>query len=291
MSVLNATQRIAANIRPRLICVGVHRRTVLGVTVQEWMEPDRRRNRASSFGPAAGLYDRVRPPYPPAAIEWALGPLGAPRARVIDLGAGTGIMTRLLLAQGLDVVAVEPDPQMRQVLADATPGIDVRAGSAESIPVGDGEMDAVVAAQAYHWFDPERAHAEIGRVVRPGGVFTAIWNDRDEATDWVLEYSHIVEGDRAPDGSGADTARAATMSFGDRFGPVEAHTVHHEAPFTPAALVELLKSRSYYLTAPPDRQAHLEREVGRLATTHPDLAGRTEFALPYLTRVYRAVRV
>jgi SAM-dependent methyltransferase len=262
----------------------------VGVTVQEWMEPGRRRDRAGSFGPAASLYDRVRPSYPQAAVAWALQPLGAPSARVVDLGAGTGIMTRLLLAEGHDVIAVEPDAQMRQVLGETSPGVDIRAGSAESIPVGDAEVDAVVAAQAYHWFDPERAHAEIGRVIRPGGVFAAIWNDRDEATDWVLAYSHIVEGDRAPDGSGADTARAAAMSFGDLFAPVETHTVRHEVPFSPAALVDLLKSRSYYLTAPPDRQAHLEREVRRLTETHPDLAGRTEFALPYLTRIYRAVR-
>ena len=259
------------------------------MTVQEWMQPERRQDRANSFGPAATLYDRVRPTYPEAAVRWGLAPVGSP-ARIADIGAGTGIMTRLLRSMGHEVVPVEPDPQMRQVLGQATPGLEVLAGSAESIPLPDAGIDGALAAQAYHWFDPDRAHAELARVIRPGGVFVAIWNDRDEATDWVLQYSYIVEGDRAPDGSGADTARAASLSFGERFGPVEAKTFRQELTHTPDSLVELLMSRSYYLTAAPDRQAHLQREVRRLAGTHPDLAGRSEFALPYLTRVYRAVR-
>src|SRR5262245_24440669 len=112
-------------------------------------ETDGRRIRATSFGAAGELYDQVRPGYPPAALEWALAPLGKGPWRVADLGAGTGIMTRLVVATGHDAVAVEPDPQMRQRLIDTTTGVTVLAGSAESIPLEAGSIDGAVAAQSY----------------------------------------------------------------------------------------------------------------------------------------------
>lgn len=257
----------------------------------DWMEPGRWRERARSFGPAAAIYDRVRPTYPSAAVAWALAPLGRGRWRVADIGAGTGIMTRVLASMGHDAVAIEPDDQMRQRLAAATPGVEVLAGGAESLPLGDASIDAAVAAQAYHWFDRDRANSELGRVIRRGGVFAAIWNDRDDAVSWVGEYSWIVEGDRGPDGSGADTGRAKSPSYGDGFGPVEYAEFRHAITHTPESLVALLKSRSYFITATPARQAALESEVRNLADTHPDLAGRDEFDMPYLTVVYRASRI
>ena len=260
------------------------------VSLHDWMHPDRLRERASSFGPAAALYDRVRPSYPAAAVDWALGPLGSGRWRVIDVGAGTGIMTRLLLSLGHDTIPVEPDEQMRQRLADTTEAGCV-AGSAESIPLDDSAADGAIAAQAYHWFDRDRAHAELARVIRPGGVFAAVWNDRDESVNWVIEYSHIVEGDRGPDGSGADMARGRLESYGQNFGPVESAVFRHSVRHTPDSLVSLLKSRSYFLTASPERRTALEAEVRALAMEHPDLAGNSEFELPYVTVAYRASRI
>src|SRR5947207_8421972 len=129
-----------------------------------------------SFGVAADLYDEMRPTYPPDAVRWALGE--RPR-RVVDLGAGTGILTRALLDLGHEVVPVEPDPGMRDRLGRATPGLTALAGSAERIPLPDGSADAVLAGQAYHWFEPEPAHREVARVLAPGGVFAPIWNVRD----------------------------------------------------------------------------------------------------------------
>jgi SAM-dependent methyltransferase len=264
--------------------------------VNEPTTPERRHLQARSFGPVALLYDEVRPTYPQAAVDWALEPLGPSGKdgwRVLDVGAGTGIMTRVLRALGHQAIAVEPDPLMRQRLADTT---DVHAlpGSAEDIPLPDGSIDAAIAAQAYHWFDHDRAHQELGRVIRDGGIFAAIWNDRDTSTDWLQAYTAIVEGDRGPDGTGPCRRPDATTeprSYGELFSELQTASFLHSVRTTPQSLVRLLQSRSYFLTATPARQAALEQEVRDLAANHPDLAGKESFELPYVTVVYRAVRV
>ena len=243
--------------------------------------------RARSFGPAAGLYDRVRPSYPVVAIRWALAPLGSGRHHVGDVGAGTGILTRVLSSMGHEVVAIEPDPRMRQQLSATTPGVEVVDGRAESIPLPDGRLDAAVAGQAYHWFDGESAHRELARVIRPGGVFTAVWNERDKTVPWLVEYSRIVDPDREP---GRTSGRRDVESYGDGFEPVQRAEFRHAVACTPDLLVSLVQTRSYFLTASPQRQAELTAAVRRLAQEHPDLAGSAQFPLPYVTEVFRARR-
>jgi SAM-dependent methyltransferase len=241
-----------------------------------------------SFGPAAQLYDAVRPTYPPQAVAWALQPLGPGRWHVADIGAGTGIMTRVLADAGQDVVAVEPDPQMRAQLLASTPQARAVAGSAESISLPDESLDAAIAAQSYHWFDHEQAHAELARTLRPGGVFAAVWNDRDATVGWVAAYTRIVDGDGDRMGSGPHTP---PESFGPGFGPVEHTSFRHRTRQTPQGLVALLSSRSYYLVATLERRQELVDAVLALTRTHPELVGRDEFDLPYVTSVYRAVRL
>src|SRR5262245_7074602 len=129
---------------------------------------------ARSFGSVAEHYDRYRPTYAPEAVTWALG--SAP-LRVADIGAGTGILSRVLHGLGHRVIAVEPDEHMRSRLRSVTPDVTVVAGTAEEIPLPDRSVDAVVAGQAYHWFDPDRANPQIARILRPGGVFAALWNE------------------------------------------------------------------------------------------------------------------
>jgi len=241
--------------------------------------------RALSFGPAAERYDRLRPSYPADALRWAIGD---PPARVLDLGAGTGLLSRALAALGHEVVPVEPDPAMRAQLTAASPGLTPLAGSAEQVPLPDASVDAAVAGQAYHWFDRAVAHPEIARVLRPGGRFAAIWNRRDESVPWVAELSTVTDDDTA--GRGIREPSPAVDSFGPRFGPVEQASFHHTTSHTPDTLAGLIATRSYYLTAGADRQRELERRVHDLCTSHPDLAGRASFPLPYQTLVYRAVR-
>ncbi|MEU1686072.1 class I SAM-dependent methyltransferase [Micromonospora sp. NPDC005707] len=239
---------------------------------------------ALSFGSAAADYDRFRPRYPQEALRWALDGLVAP-ARVVDLGAGTGILTRGVLALGCQVVPVEPDPGMRAQLAAATPGTTALAGSAESLPLPDGSADAVLVGQAYHWFDREPAHAEIARVLRPGGTFAPIWNVRDERVAWVAELTRIA---RLGDNAGDVTEKYG--DFGPTFAPVELGEFAHATTLTPDEVIGMLHTRSYWLTATPDERARIDGELGELFATHPELAGRATVELPYRTFVLRSRR-
>jgi len=143
---------------------------------------------AVSFGSVAESYDRVRPGPAPEALDW-LVPAGCEVA--VDLAAGTGLFTRELLGRAARVVAVEPDPRMREVLARRSPEVDVRAGRGEAMPLPDASADAVFVSTAWHWLDPARAVPEIARVLRPDGRLGVIWTTRDRAEDWVAELDLI----------------------------------------------------------------------------------------------------
>ncbi len=240
---------------------------------------DAKRRKALSFGAVAAQYDRLRPPYPRPALEWAVG-RPAP-CRVVDLGAGTGILTRGLIDAGYEVTPVEPDPEMRAQLAAATHGRTALVGSAEDIPLPDGSVDAVIAGQAYHWFEADVAHAQAARVLRPGGYFAAVWNLRDRREPWVAALDVIAT-------AAGDGEHDRPTSFGAGFAALEHREFAHETSLTGAQLVEMMTTRSYYLTADADTRKRFEADLTRLAETHPDLAGRVSFPLPYRTVVYRA---
>ena len=240
----------------------------------------RRREQATSFGAAAAAYERGRPPYPAEAIDWLLPP-GA--ARVLDVGAGTGKLTRQLAARGLDVVAVEPLPGMREQLARAVPGVPVQPGMAEDIPLPDRSVDAVLAAQAWHWVDQARAVPEVARVLVPGGQLGLVWNMRDERVDWVAQLGQILHDPGEGDGS-----RGGAVSIGPPFGPVQHRTIEWTHRLTRDQLLDMVSSRSYVITRPAAQRARVLAAVGRLAGTHPDLAGRAELELPYRTECFRA---
>ena len=159
-----------------------------------------RESRRLSFGSVAGDYDRYRPAPPPQALDWLIPP---DASAVLDLAAGTGAVTRLLIGRAARVVAVEPDERMRAVLAARCPEAEVLEGRGEDIPLPDASVDAVVIASAWHWLDPERAVPEIARVLRPGGALGVIWVSRDSRVDWVAEFNGLMrearEADRAPD--------------------------------------------------------------------------------------------
>lgn len=240
---------------------------------------DLHQQHARSFDRAAQEYEKGRPPYPDAAVSWSI-PTGA--TRVLDLGAGTGKLTRELTRRVTEVVAVEPSPEMRGVLRDVVPDAVAREGSAESIPLEDASVDAVVVAQAWHWVDPTRAVPEVARVLRPGGTLTLLWNTRDEAEPWVAELGTMIGGvDRMDDLDPLD-ARF--------FAPWEVTTVRWEHGLSRNELINMVASRSYVITMPtPERTALLAR-VRELPDTHPDLRDRQEITMPYVTHCFRATR-
>lgn len=238
-----------------------------------------RQTEALAFGTAAAAYDHYRPTYPPAALQWALG---AEPLRVVDLGAGTGLLTRVLLRLGHQVIAVEPDPRMRAQMSANGDLVEPQAGSAEAIPVPDGSVDAVVAGQAYHWFDPDKAHPEIARVLRTGGVFAPLWNLRDESVPWVAELSRVANGLPRRDGS---YAAAFEYDFGPLFHHTERKAFRHIVSMTADSLLAMIRTRSWYLTASPAVQNEIETGVTGVAANLP-----ATFDLPYLTWVHRTHR-
>ena len=145
---------------------------------------------ASSFGAAAAAYAQHRPDYAHDAVRWALQP--APGLRVLDLGAGTGKLTATFVAAGADVVAVEPDAAMLAELRSALPQVSALPGSAESIPLPDAAVDAVLAGNAMHWFDMAVAGPEIARVLAPNGVLAGLWNVLDDTVDWVRGLAQVA---------------------------------------------------------------------------------------------------
>ena len=271
---------------------------------------------ATSFGPAAAIYERGRPPYPPEALDWLLStdPSDAPAAgaddsgtqagaddtsrsagtasgsvstgpahprvarRVLDLGAGTGKLTRLLVARGLEVTAVDPSDGMLGELGRVLPDTPALVGTAEGIPLPDHSVDVVLVAQAWHWVDPAQAVPEVARVLSPGGRLGLIWNLRDEREDWVRRLGEIM--------NSPETNRPTTI--GAPFGPVQVREFPWTHRIPRDQVFDLVASRSAAILLPAPERAALFDRVRELLDTHPDLAGRTELDLPYVTECARA---
>jgi SAM-dependent methyltransferase len=240
---------------------------------------EQRDTRRRSFGRAAGLYEQSRPGYPDAAVDWLVTD-GV--RRVVDLGAGTGKLTRSLVARGLDVVAVEPSEGMREQLQAVLPDVEALEGSGESLPLPDASVDAVLMAQAWHWVDVERASVEVARVLRPGGYLGLVWNRRDKSLDWVKQLDTVT-----PDNAAADMD-VRRPPVGAPFTRFEHFDTHWESPLTPQGLIDLIASRSYVIVASPDEHEKIVGGVRQLTEQHPELAGREQFELPYVTYCTRA---
>ena len=245
---------------------------------------DSGRDRSLSFGAQAAAYERGRPSYPPEAIDWMLAPTEQWAAGdVLDLGAGTGKLTTRLVERGLNVIAVDPIAEMLDVLRDTLPGTPALLGTAEQIPLPDSHVDAVLVAQAWHWFDAERATAEIARVLRPGGRLGLVWNTRDERLGWVRDFGRIVGLER-------DIANTS-VDLPARFTDVATHQVEWTNYITPQALIDYVASRSYCITSPAEVRTRTLDEVRELLATHPALTNAEGIALPYVTVCVRATLV
>lgn len=248
------------------------------------------------FSALAGLYARCRPDYPAAAVDWLLGCCGlGPTSLLVDVGCGTGISARQLAARGVPVIGVEPNDEMRRQAeaAGGPAGLRYQAGTAEATGLPDGGADAVVAAQAFHWFDAARALAEFHRLLRPGGRVALLWNERDEADPATAAYGAVLA--RAPDAPLIEGGRARAgqaLLRSPLFTAGEVRDFRHGQTLDGDGLVGRAFSASYAPRTPPlaepfeaalravfDRFQHAGRITLRYVTT-VYLARRAEVDLP-----------
>ena len=237
---------------------------------------------ATGFGSSADAYERGRPSYPDDAVAYLAAELGlGPAARVLDLAAGTGKLTRLLLEGGVSVVAVEPVAAMRDVLARSAPEATVLEGTAESIPLPAASVDAVTVAQAFHWFDAEAALVEIHRVLRPGGGLGLIWNAMDSSVEWVAVLQELVQGVRGSVPQyGGSPWREALRSSG-LFTPLRERTFGLVHELSEEGLLDRVASTSYVAALPESKR---ERLIGEVRTLIADVP--RPLLLPYRTDVF-----
>jgi SAM-dependent methyltransferase len=242
-----------------------------------------------SFGAIAGDYDRLRPPPAPEAVDW----LVPERCQVaIDLGAGTGLLSRALARKVPRVVAVEPDPRMAAVLRARSPGVRVVRGRGEQIPARDGSADGVFVSSAWHWMDPERAPAQVWRVLRPGGCFGMIWTGLDrneiwpEGADWWRDTSlRDRTGDQAP--GGPRRRREIRLPEG-LFEGAETAMFGYQRAMTISDIVAMLATYSGVITASPqDREVRLASARAALEQRFP---GAQTVSVPARSMCWRAHR-
>jgi ubiquinone/menaquinone biosynthesis C-methylase UbiE len=208
-----------------------------------------------AFEQVAEAYERSRPQYAPAAVAWLAERL--PLQRVLDLGAGTGKLTRQLLPLAGRVVAVEPGDAMRALLERALPGVESLAGRAEAIPLPDESVDAITVAQAFHWFELDRALPEMHRVLRPGGGFALLWNEWD-----LPELNAIV--DRLRQDPWREDEWRDLLPASPLFADLEERTFHHSERVAAETVVERASSVAAVIVAPADVRAAALADVRRL---------------------------
>ena len=245
------------------------------------------RRKSTSFGQAAAAYESGRPEYPAEAVAWMLESVHERgRAfRVADVGAGTGKLTRAVVELGADVVAIDPDPAMLATLRENVAGVPTFAGTAESLPLPDSGLDAVVMGQAWHWVDPEVGSLEIARVLRSGGVLGLVWNIRDDGVDWVRDLTRVI---------GASNAERLLADGGPRvtapLGDLEHRSWRWTRRITLDQLRDLVFSRSDVITAGADERARIDAELDGVVASVPGLSDGGAVDLPYVTHAFRARR-
>ncbi|MEV7429793.1 class I SAM-dependent methyltransferase [Nocardioides sp. NPDC092400] len=233
-----------------------------------------------SFGGVADAYDRGRPSYPREAAAWLAGTDGC---TVLEVGAGTGKLTKVLADLGHDVHATEPDPALLELLKRDLPDVPVTGAPAEDLPLPDASIDVVVCAQAFHWFDHERALPEIARVLRPGGRLALVWNVPDTRIPWVRRLGELLGTQEQQE----DPAGAVVTS--PLFGFVDEATFKHWQVVDRHSIRDLALSRSGVATLP---EAEREARLAEVVAFYDDFGrGMDGMQLPYLARCFRATVV
>ena len=240
-----------------------------------------RREFGAAFRAGAQHYDAVRPSYPEAAVDFML-PDGARDA--VDIGAGTGILTELVVARGLAATAVDPSADMLGRLRRKLPGVETVEATAEATGLAAAAFDVVLCAQAWHWVDAEQASTEAARLLRPSGILSLVWNQLDVTVPWVHRLSRIMHA--------GDVHRPG---FRPRIGPefTEPEPLHiqWEQSVVPEDLLGLARSRSYYLRAAETVREKVEANLRWYLLEHLGHHPDEPLGLPYRTHAWRSVRL
>jgi SAM-dependent methyltransferase len=256
-------------------------------------ETAERLRHGSSFGPAAEAYAEHRPAYADDAIRWCLAPLHRHPPRVLDIGAGTGILTAALARLGADVTAVEPDPDMLAALRRNLAGVTALEGSAEQIPLPDASVDAVLAGQAMHWFDLDRALPEIARVLAPGGVLAGLWNVDDDRVPWVAGLAEIAWRKASITltrwRAGTSQSRQEALERHGSFGQGEDQEFANGQRRTASSLVATIGTHSHLLVMDEAERTMLLARVSDFLARQPETSAG-EFTLPMVTVALRLRR-
>lgn len=227
-------------------------------------------------------YQSARPGYPVEAVAYLIDRLGVTSTtRVVDVAAGTGLFTRELLAFTTHVIAVEPAQGMRDEFARQLPSVEIVEGFAEKLPLSDASVDDLFVAQAFHWFDPERALAEFTRVLVPGGGLGLIWNERDESVDWVDEMSAaILWHQKKPYDMATDFS--TILEIGG-FDDVEKRSFKNAQLMDRFTLHQRVLTTSYIAVLDSSQQQKILEDVDRIIKSFDE-----PFELPYVTTTYCA---
>lgn len=250
----------------------------------------------------ASTYERFRPGPPPAAIAWML-PDSA--NIVVDLGAGTGAMTKDLLGKVDRVIAIEPDDRMREILASNLPEVTALRGTGESMPLDTSSVDVVLASSSWHWMDPDRALQETARVLVPGGTLGVVWAGPDpdgpfvsQAQAMLTEMSSGQKGPTASSDREPDLGREV-MDTENRvetvvripddslFTQPEQTSLTWDVPLTADELIGLLGTFSWIITMPDDRRAHVISEARRVLREGLGISGDVTVNIQYRSEVWR----
>jgi SAM-dependent methyltransferase len=266
------------------------------------LAPEEKAKRANVFGQVASQYERFRPGPPVAAVDWLLP---APVIRVVDLGAGTGALTRLLVDKADEVVAVEPDDRMLAILVERVPGVRALSGRGESIPLPDGCAEAVLASTSWHWMDPVATLREVDRVLTPNGVLGVMWTGPDpEGAFFTQAQALLAEQVGTSDGAGSSDDGQASVAglMGDALRPASTLEIPPGVPFDPPEhevfiwdvaldaddLIGLLGTLSWVIgLSDPDRD-HLVDEARRLLRDLLGIEGDVTVDVAFRSDVWRS---